>query len=127
MVYLELFNGRKTLDEQMGDWGTEKRPILGYGNDSRRNGPFDLNRRQKVLVNSGIVSERMRRDALRLRRAVLRIQVGFLPFAVLRHFYIRTPLQIQEAAAAYYLMRQRLLALYGSSHSGRLPALAAVL
>jgi hypothetical protein len=27
MVYLELFNGRKTLDEQMGDWGTEKRPI----------------------------------------------------------------------------------------------------
>jgi hypothetical protein len=74
-----------------------------------------------------IVAERMRRDALRLRRAVLRIEVGFLPFAVLRQFYIRTPFQIQEAAAAYYLMRQRLLALYASSHSGRLPALAAVL
>ena len=74
-----------------------------------------------------IVGERMRRDALRLRRAVLRIEVGFLPFAVLRQFYIRTPFQIQEAAAAYYLMRQRLLALYASSHSGRLPALAAVL
>jgi hypothetical protein len=74
-----------------------------------------------------IVSERMRRDALRLQRAVLRIEVGFLPFAGLRQFYIRTPFQIQEAAAAYYLMRQRLLALYGSSHSGRLPALAAVL
>lgn len=74
-----------------------------------------------------VVSERMRRDAIRLRRAVLRIEVGFLPFAVLRQFYIRTPFQIQEAAAAYYLMRQRLLALYASSHSGRLPALAAIL
>jgi hypothetical protein len=28
-----------------------------------------------------VVSERMRRDAIRLRRAVLRIEVGFLPFA----------------------------------------------
>jgi hypothetical protein len=28
MVYLELFNGRKTPDEQMSDWGTEG-PILG--------------------------------------------------------------------------------------------------
>jgi hypothetical protein len=69
----------------------------------------------------------MRRDALRLRRAVLRVEVGFLPFALLRQFYIRTPFHIQEAAAAYYLMRQRLLALYASSHSGRLPALAAIL
>lgn len=74
-----------------------------------------------------IVAERMRRDALRLRHAVLRVEVGFLPFAVLRQFYIRTPFHIQEAAAAYYLMRQRLLALYASSHSGRLPALAAIL
>jgi hypothetical protein len=74
-----------------------------------------------------IVGERMRRDALRLTRAVLRTEFGFLPFMILRPFYIRTPFQIQEAAAAYYLMRQRLLALYAATHSGRYPALAAVL
>jgi hypothetical protein len=74
-----------------------------------------------------IVAERMRRDALRLRRAVLKIEVGFLPIAVFRHFYVRTPFHIQEAAAAYYLMRQRLLALYAATHSARYPVLAAVL
>src|ERR1700760_453437 len=74
-----------------------------------------------------IVGERMRRDALRLRRAVWKIEAGFLPFTVLRQFYIRTPFQIQEAAAAYYLMRHRLLALYAATHAGRYPALAAVL
>jgi hypothetical protein len=45
----------------------------------------------------------------------------------LRRFYLRTPFQIQEAAAAYYLMRQRLLTLYSATHSGRYPALAAVI
>jgi hypothetical protein len=74
-----------------------------------------------------IVGERMRRDALRLRRAVWKIEVGFLPLTMLRQFYIGTPFQIQEAAAAYYLMRQRLLALYAATHAGRYPALAAVL
>src|ERR1700733_9914608 len=67
-----------------------------------------------------IVAERMRRE-------VLKIEVGFLPIAVFRHFYIRTPFHIQEAAAAYYLMRQRLLALYAATHSARYPVLAAVL
>jgi hypothetical protein len=74
-----------------------------------------------------IVAERMRRDALRLRRAVLKIEVGFLPIAVFRHFYVGTPFHIQEAAASYHLMRQRLLTLYASTHRGRYPALAAVL
>lgn len=74
-----------------------------------------------------VVAERMRRDALRLRRAVLKIEVGFLPIAILRNFYLGTPFNIQEAAAAYYLMRQRLLALYASTHTGRYPALAALL
>lgn len=76
---------------------------------------------------AAIVGERMRRDGLRLRRALLKIEAGFLPFSFLRKFYVRTPFQIQEAAAAYYLMRQRLLALYAASHSGRYPSLAAVL
>jgi hypothetical protein len=74
-----------------------------------------------------IVGERMRRDALRLRSALWKIEAGFLPFTILRQFHIRTPFQIQEAAAAYYLMRERLLALYVASHSGRYPVLAAVL
>lgn len=74
-----------------------------------------------------IVGERMRRDALRLRRAVWRIEVGFLPITIFRHFYVGTPFHIQEAAAAYFLMRQRLLRLYASTHMGRYPALAAVI
>jgi hypothetical protein len=74
-----------------------------------------------------IVGERMRRDALRLRRAVWKIELGFLPSTMLRRFYLHTPFQIQEAAAAYYLMRQRLLTLYSATHSGRYPALAAVI
>jgi hypothetical protein len=74
-----------------------------------------------------IVTERMRRDALRLRRALLKIEIGFVPIAFLRRFYFTAPFHIQEAAAAYYLMRQRLLTLYASAHAGRYPALAAVL
>jgi hypothetical protein len=74
-----------------------------------------------------IVGERMRRDALRLRRAVWRIEMGFLPITMSRRFYVGTPFHIQEAAAAYYLMRQRLLRLYASTHMGRYPALAAAL
>jgi hypothetical protein len=74
-----------------------------------------------------IVAERMRFDSLRLRRAVLRIELGFLPYSVLRRFWLRIPIQIQEAAAAYYLMRQRLLSLYATSHPARYPRLAEVL
>jgi hypothetical protein len=37
------------------------------------------------------------------------------------------PFNVHEAASAYYLMRQRLLALYETSHAGLYPALAAVL
>jgi hypothetical protein len=74
-----------------------------------------------------IVAERMRLDASRLRRALLRIELGSLPYFVLRRFWLRIPIQVQEAAAAYYLMRQRLLSLYATSHSGRYPRLAEVL
>jgi hypothetical protein len=74
-----------------------------------------------------IVAERMRLDSSRLRRALLRIELGSLPYFVLRRFWLRIPIQVQEAAAAYYLMRQRLLSLYATSHSGRYPRLAEVL
>ena len=67
-----------------------------------------------------IVTERMRMDAATLRRAVRRVEL-------LRHFRLTLPLHAQEASSAYYLMRQRLLALYETSHVSRYPTLAAAL
>jgi hypothetical protein len=58
-----------------------------------------------------IVTERMRLDAASLRRAVRRVEIGMFPATVLRRFRLTLPLHAQEASSAYYLMRQRLLAL----------------
>ncbi len=72
---------------------------------------------------SVIVGERMRRDGLALRRAARRVSVGLL----FGHGKTEGPFSVQEAASAYYLMRERLLALYQTSHAGRYPQLAAAL
>ena len=72
---------------------------------------------------SVIVAERMRHDALTLRRATTRIALGIL----FNYGKTRGPFYVQEAASAYYLMRVRLLALYESSHAGRYPDLSAAL
>jgi hypothetical protein len=74
-----------------------------------------------------IVTERMRRDALRLRQAVRRIELTLTFHAVLRHHATLIPFHLHEAASAYYLMRQRLLALYQTSHAGLYPVLAEAL
>ena len=74
-----------------------------------------------------IVTERMRLDAASLRRAIRRVELGMIPTSLLRHFRLTLPLHAQEASSAYYLMRQRLLALYETSHVSRYPALAAAL
>jgi hypothetical protein len=74
-----------------------------------------------------IVTERMRLDAATLRRAIRRVELGMIPAKLLRHFRITLPLHAQEASSAYYLMRQRLLALYETSHASRYPTLAAAL
>lgn len=74
-----------------------------------------------------IVTERMRLDAAALRRAVRRVELGMIPASLLRHFRLTLPLHAQEASSAYYLMRQRLLALYETSHVSRYPTLAAAL
>jgi hypothetical protein len=76
---------------------------------------------------SVIVSERMRRDALRLVRSVRRVQIGMLPTLLLHRHLTSVPFHIHEAASAYYLMRQRLLALYETSHAGLYPRLSAAL
>ena len=75
-------------------------------------------------AEGAIVAERMRRDALRLRSAVRQIQLGMFSQLVSGHHWISVPFQLQEAASAYYLMRQRLLALYETSHVALLPQLA---
>jgi hypothetical protein len=74
-----------------------------------------------------IVTERMRHDAAQLRRAVRRVELGMIPAQLLRRFRFTLPLHAQEASSAYYLMRQRLLSLYETSHVSRYPALAASL
>lgn len=66
-----------------------------------------------------IVAERMRRDAVRLKRAVLHIRLEMF----LRSKWLRVPFYVHEAATSYYLMTRRLLALYESSHVGLLPRL----
>jgi hypothetical protein len=74
-----------------------------------------------------IVTERMRHDAVSLRRAIRRVELGFIPSTLLRRFRYTLPLNAQEASLAYYLMRLRLLSLYETSHAGRYSALAAAL
>ena len=80
--------------------------------------------RQWNLDEGVIVAERMRRDGLRLRTAVRRIQMGMFSQVITGRHWVEVPFQLQEAASAYYLMRQRLLALYESSHVGLYPQLA---
>jgi hypothetical protein len=70
-----------------------------------------------------VVAERMRRDGLALRRAVVGIGLGM----TCGYGKQRVSSYVHEAASAYYLMRLRLLALYETSHAGRYPSLAAAL
>jgi len=62
-----------------------------------------------------------------LRRAIHRVELGLLPGRLLSRYRYTLPLHAQEASSAYYLMRQRLLSLYETSHICRYPALAASL
>jgi hypothetical protein len=71
-----------------------------------------------------IVGERIRREALSIRRAVSKVtRYGFVN-PMLR---VEGPFYLSEVAAAYYLMRARLLALYETSHVGLHSRLAAAL
>ena len=68
---------------------------------------------------SAIVWERMRRDGLTLRRATRRLTV----MLACGRGEALGPFNVQEAASAYWLMRERLLKLYQTSHAGRYPRL----
>jgi len=67
-----------------------------------------------------VVAERMRRDAMQLKRATRQIRTN-LYFHRKAH---AIPFHLHEAATAYHLMTQRLLALYQRSHVGLYPRLA---
>ena len=74
-----------------------------------------------------IVTERIRRDALRLQTAIRQIETALLMHRLMRRSATLIPFHLHEAASSYYLMRQRLLALYQTSHAGLYPRLAEVL
>ncbi|HCT59344.1 MULTISPECIES: hypothetical protein [Acidobacterium] len=70
-----------------------------------------------------IIAERIRQDSMIVKRAVFMIQLHML----LKKASPRVPFHMQQAAASYYLMTQRLLALYETCQYVRYPALAAAL
>jgi hypothetical protein len=70
-----------------------------------------------------VSAERMRRDALRLRSAIRQIRFSMFSQMFTGRHWVSVPFQLQEAASAYFLMRQRLLALYASTHEALLPQL----
>src|ERR1700740_2040569 len=70
-----------------------------------------------------IVTERMRHDAVQLKRAIFRIRFDMM----IRRSQLRAPFYIHQAASAYYLMPRVLIALYETSHAGLLPRLAEAL
>ncbi len=70
-----------------------------------------------------VISEMMRRDAVRMKRAVTRVQLVFL----FHLGFLRAPFYLQEASASYYLMRSRLMGLYQNSHAGLVPRLSAAI
>ena len=71
-----------------------------------------------------VVTERIRREAMVVRRAALHVMVHHYVSAAAK---ARVPFYVQEAATSYHLMRTRLLALYESSHEARYPVLARAL
>lgn len=74
-------------------------------------------------TNGRVLSEIMRRDALRIRASVQQIEFAMLS----RHGLVYLGLELQEAIASYCLMRARLLGMYEECHSGLLPLLVAAL
>lgn len=70
-----------------------------------------------------VVAERIRQDSVIVKRAIFRIRLHML----LRASSPRIPFHVQQAAASYYLMTQRLLALYETCQYVRYPALVAAM
>ncbi len=70
--------------------------------------------------NGRAIAEMMRRDAMRLNKAITAVQAAVFTSCGL----VRAPFHLQEAIASYCLMRARLLGLYAGCHmTGLLPSL----
>ena len=79
--------------------------------------------RQWNFEESVIVAERIRQDAIILKRALARIELQiFFSF-----YKIRVPFYVHQAAASYYLMTRRVLALYETNQFVLFPRLAEIL
>jgi hypothetical protein len=70
-----------------------------------------------------IVAERIRQDAIILKRALHRIKLQ----RIFRAYRLRVPFYAHQGATAYYLMTRRLLALYETNQFVLYPRLAAAL
>ena len=81
------------------------------------------------FTESVIVKERMRQDALHLKRATLQVilRTAFRTSRVAGVPRGRGVFYLHDSVGAYHLMTKRLLALYRTSHSGLYPRLAEVL
>ena len=71
-------------------------------------------------VEGRVVGEMMRRDGVRLNRAIKQIELAMIAQIGVKF----AAFELQEAAAAYHLMRKRLLGLYEVAHIGLYQPLA---
>jgi len=69
-----------------------------------------------------IVGEMIRRDGVRLNKAIRQIEIGHYLESNARY----AAFELQETIATYHLMRERLLGLYQVAHAGLLPRLIEV-
>ncbi len=74
-------------------------------------------------LNGRVISEIMRRDALRMKSSVLHIERAMLT----RRGLVYLGLELQEAISSYCLMRARLLGMYRECQAGLLVRLEAAL
>lgn len=73
--------------------------------------------------NGRVVSELIRRDAMRLNQSIRKIESAmFYPYGLIREAF-----SLQEAISSYWQMRERLLGLYEVAQVGLIPCLEAVM
>lgn len=77
--------------------------------------------------SSVIVGERIRRDAILLQKCVRRLNLAQVRHVMFGKISAGAIFDVQQAAASYYLMRERLFALYKVNLDGMYPALSQAL
>lgn len=80
--------------------------------------------RETDFDSSVIVAERMRREEVLVRESVRRLELAQFTYVAFSKLTPSAVFDVQQAAAFYYLMRERLFALYKASLEGLYPALS---